>query len=82
MQSDRHDHVWFLSLIYIVFADMSTLLPSRRKFCVHYTTMHHVTSCKATYVRCTFGRMTWIFYVLLRQHGDGTDTEIRVSTEG
>ena len=29
-----------------------TLLPSRRKFCVHHTTMHHVTSCKATYVRC------------------------------
>ena len=21
-------------------------------FCVHHTTMHHVTSCKATYVRC------------------------------
>ena len=28
------------------------LLPTRRKFCVHHTTMHHVTSCKATYVRC------------------------------
>ena len=28
------------------------LQPSRRKFCVHHTTMHHVTSCKATYVRC------------------------------
>ena len=28
------------------------LQPSRRKFCVHDTTMHHVTSCKATYVRC------------------------------
>ena len=26
------------------------LQPSRRKFCVHHTTMHHVTSCKATYV--------------------------------
>ena len=25
---------------------------SRRKFCVHHTTMHHVTSCKAKYVRC------------------------------
>ena len=25
--------------------------------------------------------MTGIFYVLLRQHGGGTDTEIRVSTE-
>ena len=24
------------------------LLPSRSKFCVHHTTMHHVTSCKAT----------------------------------
>ena len=23
-----------------------------REFCVHRTTMHHVTSCKATYVRC------------------------------
>ena len=28
------------------------LLPSRRKFCVHLTAMLHVTSCKATYVRC------------------------------
>ena len=28
------------------------LLPSRRKFCVLRSTMHHVTSCKATYVRC------------------------------
>ena len=28
------------------------LLPSRRRFCVHHTTMHHATSCKATYVRC------------------------------
>ena len=28
------------------------LQPSRRKSCVHHTTMHHVTSCKATYVRC------------------------------
>ena len=28
------------------------LLPSQHKFCVHHTTMHHVTSCKATYVRC------------------------------
>ena len=27
------------------------LLPSRRVR-VHHTTMHHVTSCKATYVRC------------------------------
>ena len=25
------------------------LLPSRREFCVHHTTVHHVTSCKATY---------------------------------
>ena len=22
-------------------------------FCVHHTTMHHVTSCKVTYTRCT-----------------------------
>ena len=27
------------------------LQPSRRKFCVHHTTMLHLTSCKATYVR-------------------------------
>ena len=27
------------------------LLPSGT-FCVHHTTMHHVTSCKAIYVRC------------------------------
>ena len=26
-------------------------------FCIHHTTMHHVTSCKATYVRC---RMTGV----------------------
>ena len=31
------------------------LQPSQRKFCVHHTTMHHVTSCKATYVGvCVF----------------------------
>ena len=28
------------------------LLASWRKFCVHHTTMLHVTSCKATHVRC------------------------------
>ena len=28
------------------------LQPSRRKFCVHHTTMLHVTSCKATAVAC------------------------------
>ena len=28
------------------------LQPSRRKSCVHHTTMFHVTSYKATYVRC------------------------------
>ena len=65
MQSYRYDNVCFFSLIDIVFAGMA-LLPSRRKFCVLYTTVHHVTSCKATYLRCTFGRMTGIFYVLLR----------------
>ena len=27
------------------------LLPSQCKFCVHHTTMHYVTSCKATYLR-------------------------------
>ena len=26
-------------------------------FCVHHTTMHHVTSCKATYVRCMLGKV-------------------------
>ena len=26
---------------------------------------------------CTSGRMTWVFYVLLRQHEGGTDTEIK-----
>jgi len=31
------------------------LQPSRHKFCVHHTTMHHVTPCKATNVRlCVF----------------------------
>ena len=25
---------------------------SRCTFCVHHTTVHHVTSCKATYIRC------------------------------
>ena len=28
------------------------LLLSQHKFCVHHTTMHHVTSCKATYIKC------------------------------
>ena len=28
------------------------LQPSRCNFCVHHTTMYHVTSCKATYVKC------------------------------
>ena len=28
------------------------LQPSQCKSCVHHTTMHHVTSCKATYIRC------------------------------
>ena len=28
------------------------LQPSWRKSCVHHTTIHHVTSCKATYIRC------------------------------
>ena len=30
---------------------------------------------------CSFGRMTWISYMLLWYHGGGTDTEIRVNTE-
>ena len=28
------------------------LLPSQHRFCVHHTTMHHVTSCKATCIWC------------------------------
>ena len=28
------------------------LQPSRLKSCVHHTTLHYVTPCKATYVRC------------------------------
>ena len=51
------------------------LLPSRHKFCVHHITMHprsvtyqshirKVYACLA--VTCTFGKMTGIFYVLLR----------------
>ena len=28
------------------------LQPSRRKCCVHHTTMHRIISCKSTYVRC------------------------------
>ena len=39
----------------------------------------YVFSCNLPAI-CTFGRMTGIFYVLLREHGAGTDTEIRVST--
>ena len=56
------------------------LLPTRRTFCEHHTTMHQFTvsldSFEDTYVGCvciwlqhaicTFGRMTGIFYVLLR----------------
>ena len=58
---------------------MRVLLPERVNlgaFCVHHTTMHHVTSCVATYVKCmrvqlypvprAFGRMTGVFYVLLQ----------------
>ena len=64
------------------------LLPSRRKFCVHHTTMHHVTSCKATYVRCMrFLAVTCHLHLrqndrdLLRYNVGGTDTKIRASTE-
>ena len=72
------------------------LLPSRRTFCEHTTTsaytMHKIT--EALYSKphtsvlncnlaatCILGRMTGIFYVLLRQHRVGTDTEIGLSTE-
>ena len=45
------------------------LLPSRRKFCVHLTTMIHVTSCKATYVRCMLfvvvGGWGWLVVVVV-----------------
>ena len=58
---------WVTGFLYCFFFKISTevvylqrwhgwchmkLQPSRRRFCVHHTTMHHVTSCKATYVRC------------------------------
>ena len=36
------------------------LQPSRRKFCVHHTAMHHVTSCKATELYSTSQHsITW-----------------------
>ena len=37
--------------------------------------------CVAEPAICTFDRMTGIVYVLLRYHGGGTDTEIRLRTE-
>ena len=40
-----------------------------------------VYACLAVTCHLHFGRMTGFFYVLLRYHGGGTDTEIRVSTE-
>ena len=66
------------------------LLPSRRKFCVHNTTMHHVTSCKATYVMCVCLAVTCHLHFWQNDRDflratvvtrGGTDTEIRVSTE-
>ena len=66
------------------------LQPSRRKFCVQHTTMHHVTSCKATYVRweCLavtchlhFWQNDWGLLRATAVTRGGTDTEIRVSTE-
>ena len=67
------------------------LQPSRRKFCVHHTTMHHVTSCKATYVTvCACLAVTCHLHFwqndrdLLRATAvtqGWMDTEIRVSTE-
>ena len=67
------------------------LLPSRRKFCVHHTTMHHVTSCKATYVMCVCLAVTCHLHFWQNDRdlsratavtdGGGTDTEIRVSTK-
>ena len=44
-------------------------LPSRRKFLVHYTPTHQFT------VSFYSKPHTWIFYLLLRKHGGGTDTE-------
>ena len=68
------------------------LLPSRRKSCVHHTTMLHVTSCKATYVRgihvwavtchLHFWQNVWdLLRATVVTRGGGMDTEIRVSTE-
>ena len=62
------DSTWVTSLFYSAFflfkyppkwctysagiADATWICCRLGAFCVHHTTMHHVTSCKATYVRC------------------------------
>ena len=56
------------------------------KFCVHHTTMHHVTLLMESHIQAacvfsTFGRTTGIFYMLLQYHGVKQDTEIRVHKE-
>ena len=54
------------------------LLQSRRKFCVHHTTLHHITSCKATYVRrmgsftCYCGNTGWNGYPNKSQYRKST----------
>ena len=42
--------------------------------------IYRVNVCFAV-TTCTFDRMSRVFYVLLRQHEGGTDTDITVSTE-
>ena len=54
-------------------------------FCVHHTTMHHVTSCKTTYVRCMRVSATFFLFLLSFFLGyTGTDNgwDIQVQTAG
>ena len=46
-----HQSGVLMALAWLVWCHMK-LLSSRCKFCVYPTTMHHVTSCEATYVKC------------------------------
>ena len=69
------------------------LLPSRRRFCVQHTTMHQFTVrvttgshmrranvCLAVTRHLHFWQNDWDLLRAVTR--DGTDTEIRVSTEG
>ena len=50
-----HECIAFYSAFLNIHWCHKNLLPERVNlgtFCVHHTTMHRVTSCKATYVRC------------------------------